>query len=106
MPANNNRELRGVGHEVDFSEVVQDVHSYLVNLEGFRFGEIAGPRLPINVASHGLDRRQGTQGVEDRGFADVPAVNDQLRATERLERLRPEEPVGIRNHTDAAPSHG
>ncbi len=95
MPADNNLEPRSVGRDVELSEVVKDVHSYLINLEGFRLGEIAGPRLPINVASHGLDRRQCTQGLKDRGSADIPAVNDQLRAPERLERLRPEEPVGI-----------
>ena len=95
MPADNNLEPRSFGHEVDLSEIVKDIHSHLVNLEGFRLGEIAGPRLPINVASHGLDRRQCPQGIEDRGFADVPGVNDQLRVPERLDRLRPQEPVGI-----------
>jgi len=95
MPADNNLESRGFGHEVDLSEIVKDVHSHLVDLEGFRLGEIAGPRLPIDVASHGLDRRQCPQGVEDRGLADVPAVNYQLRVPERLDRLWPQEPVGI-----------
>jgi len=31
-------EPRGFGHEVDLSEIVKEVHSRLVDLEGFRYG--------------------------------------------------------------------
>jgi len=89
MPANNNLEPHSVGHKVEFSEIVKNVHPHLVNLEGFSLGETTGPRLPINVASHGLEGRQCLQGVEDRRLADVPGMNDQLGTTEHPDDLRP-----------------
>jgi hypothetical protein len=109
MAADNNLEPRGVGREVDLAEIVKDVHSYPVDLEGFRRGKVAGPWLPIHVASHGLDRGHRAQALEDRRLPDVAGVDDQVDTAERRQGLRPQEAVGIRDHTEASltggPSH-
>jgi hypothetical protein len=57
MAADDDFAPRGFGHDVEFPEIVHDVHPHLVNLEGLGLGEAASPRLPINVTSHGPDRR-------------------------------------------------
>lgn len=70
MPADNHVEPRGFGHQIHLSEIVED--GRLVDREGFRLGETAGPRPPIHVTAHGLDGRRCLQGVEDFGLTVTP----------------------------------
>lgn len=105
MPADHQIEPHVFGHQVHLSEIVKDVHGHLVDREGFRLGETAGPRLSIHVAAHGLDGRQCLQGVEDFGLADIPRVNDRLGVPQGPDRLGPKEPVSIRDHPDASSGH-
>src|SRR5207302_11205701 len=89
------RKPGGGGLERELGEVVDDVEGVRPHLDDVVDRQRAGPRTVVVVAADGPDRRDGPQGVEHGGSADVSTVDDEVRPPKPRQRLRPHEPVRV-----------
>jgi hypothetical protein len=63
-------------------------------------GKHRAPGLSIDIATHGDNRRQAAQMLENRGFADIAGVDDHCRTTRRLQRLGSKQTMRIGDDAD------
>jgi hypothetical protein len=56
--------------------------------------------LRIDVSAHGMGWGDGVQLVNHLGLADVASMDNQVGALQRRDRLRPHQPMRIRNDAD------
>lgn len=89
------------GIEVELGQVVQDVDRDLVHPKRFGFGDRTRPAVPVVVAAHRGHGSERAQRLEQGGAADVAGVDDEVAAAQELERLRPQQAVGIGKKPDA-----
>ena len=75
-----------------------------LQLEGDSRGQRSRPLPDIVVAAHCGDRRQLAQLREHLGGTNVAGMDEMLRARQRLQGLRAQQAMRVRNHTD--PKHG
>src|SRR5919198_2410177 len=95
MSAHHHQEAGGRGFEVEMSQVVDHEDPCPGEVEDRRGRQPAGQRSPIYVPSHGGDRGDLPERLEDRRVADVTRMNYVVRAAQRLERRRAQQAVGI-----------
>lgn len=95
MAGDDSRESRGSWIELELRQVMKDVDCVAANLDHIVCGKTATPSARVVIATHGSDRRNGSERVQNRWVADVAAMNDEVRVVERIERLRPNQTVGI-----------
>jgi hypothetical protein len=58
------------------------------------------PGMNINVAAHRMSGGELPQALEHVPASNVTRVDDEIRASECHNRLRPQQPMRIRNDTD------
>ena len=61
--------------------------------------------FPVHIAAHRKNRRNRAKPIEDRALAHVAGVDDQVRSAQRIERLRPQQAVGIGDDADDELAH-
>ena len=54
-------EPGGFGFQIELSEIVEDVDRDASDFENFSLGEFARPRVFVDVAANGRDRRDGRE---------------------------------------------
>src|SRR5438552_13931432 len=84
-------------------DLVEHVEAELADLEARGERQPRRPASPVVVTANGERGRDGTKGFDHLRVPDVPRVNDEIRPAERFERLRAEQPVGIRDDTHPDP---
>src|SRR4029077_4704889 len=97
MPAYDVVESRGGGIKIERVNVVENVNRGGIGLNDFGFGKSHGPRLGIHISSHGKNRGQSFQGLENLRIAHVTRVNDQVGALEGAQGLRAQESMRVRD---------
>ena len=100
MPAHHDFEPGHGGVDIQFVDVMQHVDLHAGHLGYRRKRQRGGPRTLVDIASHGRYRRDGTQFVQDPGFAGVPGVNDPIRPSKGLQSLFPHPSVGVRDQSE------
>ena len=92
MAGDDSRESRGSWIELELRQVMKDVDCVAANLDHIVCGKTATPSARVVIATHGSDRRNGSERVQNRWVADVAAMNDEVRVVERIEasgRIKP-----------------
>lgn len=100
MPAHNDMEASGCRVQVEGVHVVKNVQEDFARLSHRRFGQRPGPIGSVHVSAHGNDRSEFPQRSEDFRLAYITGVKNQLRTTKRLDRLRSQQPVSIRDQAN------
>ena len=75
-------------------------------LYGFRKSQGLGPRCGVDVAADGVDRSDGLEPIEDGRVANVPGVDDRLRASQGRKGFGPQQPVGVGDEANDEAGHG
>ena len=92
--------------EIDLREVVDRVEQHVAEWQQRGGRQSLGPGAMIVVAAYGGQRRDRRQCLEDRRIADVAGMHDVIGAAHKVERLRTEQAVRVRNQGDAHASPG
>ena len=95
MAGDDIREYRGVRVKVELRQIMQDVDFMTVNFDDVVCGKTVRPGAYVVIAAHGSDGRDSSEQVQNRGIADVAAMNDEVRVAQRIKRLRPNQTMGI-----------
>jgi len=67
-------------------------------------GEQLGcPRALVVVTPDGANRGDGPKRAEHHGSPDVSAMDDEIGSAKPIDSLRPDQTVGVRDHTDNVP---
>jgi hypothetical protein len=56
--------------------------------------------MRVDVAAYGAGRRERAEALQHLRAADVAGIEDEVRAGEGSDRLRPQQAVGIGDHAD------
>src|SRR5205807_725006 len=99
-PADNvldDRYLRDVLPMLDrqLGDIVQHVKCVSGGVDPRGHRQALRPVAVVDVAAHHVQRRERAQRREHLGPADVARVDDEVRAAQRIERLRAQKPVRI-----------
>jgi len=103
----NGCEASGSRIEIQGCEVVQDVQVKRSDGDDVGHGQRLGPRARIDVSTNGKRWRDGTKLLEDLGATHVAGMDDEIRALQRVERLRAEQSVRVGDDSDGdrGPGH-
>ena len=88
------------GVEIEIGDVVQQPEQQPTDFDNFGRRKLCRPRLRIDIAAHGVRRRQRAQRVEHLGPADVAGVDDHVRSPQRRHRLGPQKAMRIGDDAD------
>ena len=91
----NSGQTRSIGIGVEFREVVKDQDRVPANFDQVLRREAVRPTAPVVIAADRANRRKCPEHLQDDRVTDVTAMNDEVRAAERIKRLRPNQAVGI-----------
>jgi hypothetical protein len=69
--------------------------------QGQRRRHGSSPGAAVLVAAHGADRREPRERRQHLRVADVAGVDGVVAAGEEIQRLRPQQPVGVGDQPDA-----
>lgn len=100
VSGNDHLKSGGLWIQVECAEVVQHVYQAVTYGDDLGFRQAGGPIAPVHVATHRVERGELAEGSKHFGSAGVAGVDDQGRTTQRRQGLRPEQTVGICDHTD------
>ena len=95
VTANDDFEAGRFRDEIEFLDVVDDVHPHLPDLQGCRLGQSASPGPFIDVPSDRRDGGHASQRLEDFGRSNIPSMHDQIAPLQRPDRFQPQETMGI-----------
>lgn len=93
-------EFGGGGVEAEVPNIVKHVDVGAFKEHDFSFGQAAAAACAVDVAADGGERRDGGEGVEDFGVADVAEVEDGVDALEKGENFGAEQAVGVTEDGD------
>src|SRR3989454_4142128 len=102
MTGEHRGEPRCRWFQAELPEVMNDVEDVAPHLDHVIGGQLEGPRTRVIVTPDRTNRGEGPERVQDGRCSDVSAMNDEIRAAKRLQRLRPHQTVGVGDHTDNA----
>ena len=90
--------------QIKLAEVMQHVYCYAINFNDLRLRKAAGPRLGIDVAAN--RRYRSDFGKCDKNFwiSNIACVKNLIYPVQRVDRLRTQETVGVRDYTDSCHS--
>jgi len=100
MAGDDSRKSCGIRVTVELRHVMNNIDPVTANLDHVMCGKAARPNISIVIASYTSDGRNASERIQNRWIADVPAMNDHLRVAQRIERLRPNQAMGIRYQAD------
>ena len=87
VSADNRREPRGGGIEIECMAVVQHIEGFAMESDDLRCGQVGARPLRIDVAAYRGDRGQVAERIQDRWVADVAGMEDVARRRARLRSL-------------------
>ena len=90
----------GTRIDVELRQVVQHIQEDFADLDELGLVDRARPVLPIVVAAHDRDGGHRAQSGQDFGVPDVPGMHDVVAAGEKIDRLRAQQPMRVRNQSD------
>jgi hypothetical protein len=79
-------------------EIVQHVNGDGINLYDLCLQQSPRPRSGVDISADRGDRSRLCQCLEDRGSTYIARVEYSNRALQCLDRLRPQQTMGIGNH--------
>ena len=103
MAAEDHGDAGGARVDVQPLDGVNEVDEMAGEFDGFGCGERGAGAVGVDVAADGGDGRDGAQGGEDDGVADVAGVEDVVHALDGGESFGAEERVGV---GDGGDEHG
>ena len=86
--------------EVQLLDIVQDIDRRWASFYHRRRRPFGSPRSFVDIALDRDDRRQLPELGENFRLAYVTGVDNQFGASQRFERLIPQQSVGVRNEPD------
>ena len=116
----NDRFVRVAGHHdsdsgdiwvnIELRKIVNNIDENPAELDQFRFRQRVGPCAPVVVAAYHRDRCNTRELLNDHRVADITRVDDKITAAQKVNRLRSEKVMRIRNkaytnRTTQAPSN-
>lgn len=101
MAGDDGGETGGRGIEVELRQVVKHVNGVGADVDDVAGRKSASPSSLVVIPANGSKRREGSECIQDRWIAYITAMNDKVRAAERIEYLGPNQTVGIGDKTDA-----
>jgi len=93
-------ESSGFGFQIELSEIVEDVDRDASDFENFRLGELARPRIFVDVAANSSDRRDGRERLQDSRIADVSGMNDVLGTSQGFYCFEAKQAVRVGDDAD------
>jgi hypothetical protein len=78
---------------------VQHEETVFAQRDKLGHGQRRSPASLVDVPAHDMRGRNFAKPVDHLRFADVAGVDNHVRPAERVEGLRPQQPVGIRDDT-------
>src|SRR5690348_638992 len=81
-------------------DLVDDVDADLANVDIRGERKLRGPRALVVVSANRERGSDITQAIEHFCATDVARVDDEIGPAERLDRLRPNQAVRVRDHPD------
>lgn len=100
MAADNGVEATSGRIESQCLHVVQHQDTPALEFHGTGIGKAARPLPFVIVSTHGVNRRDSVQFVQDLRLADVARVDDDAAAAQCIERFGPQQTVGVGDKTD------
>src|SRR5665811_1447756 len=94
----------GARLDIDMSEIVDGIDIQRAHLQEPGFSQALSPLPAVTVAAGGGKRRQGSEFFEDARFTNIPCMDDEITATQKLPGFRPQKTVGVGNESYA--EHG
>ena len=82
-------QARAIAIAVEFREVVKDQDRVPANFDQVLRREAVRPTAPVVIAADRANRRKCPEHLQDDRVTDVTAMNDEVRTSQRLERLGP-----------------
>jgi hypothetical protein len=82
-------QARSISIGVEFGEVVQDPDRVPSDLDQVLRRKASRPRAPVVIATDRADGGKSPERLQDDWVTDVTAMNDEVRTSQRLERLGP-----------------
>lgn len=101
VAADDDMKTSGDRIQVEGVQIMQDIEENLPSFRNGCFWEGAGPVGSIHISTHGDNGRKLSQSGENFRLAHIAGMENQLRTTQGLQRLRPQQSVSIRNQPDA-----
>lgn len=100
MPADHRRNPRRDRIEIQRYTVMEHVEALPVQLHQLRLGKPPTAPTPIDIPPNRRHRSNLPKLVEDERIADVPRMQNVLGAAQRVHRLRPKQPMRVRDNAD------
>ena len=100
MAGDDSRKSCGFRVTGEFRQVMNNVDSMTANLDHVMCEKAARPSTSIVIAAYSSDGRNASKRIQNRWIADIPAMNDDFRVAQRIERFRPNQAMGIRYQAD------
>src|SRR6187551_885045 len=100
MAEYDRRESGTLRIDVEGRDVMQHVQLQWPGLDDLNQGQCVRPVACVDIPTNGERWRDAPELFEDLRVSNVAGVNDQVRAVQRLHRLRTKEAVGVGDDTD------
>ena len=97
MSAHNDVELGDGGIEIQFCKIVEHVYQLGAELCNRRGRQASCPRAIVDVPSYGYHWRDDAELFDNREFANVPRMDDEIAIFQSVQGLRAHEAVGVGN---------
>ena len=100
VSGNDNRDFRELWIEIDVVQIVENVNKRLSRFHRFAKWQCGCPVAPVRVAAHGVDWSDEPKLYKNFRIPNIAGVNDEVRAAQGIERLWPQQAVGVRNDAE------
>lgn len=97
VPRDHGREAGSFRLQIQLPNIVQHINRDAADLENVSFGQCAGPGSFVDVAADCRELRNCPQLIENLGLANIPGVDDVVRAVQGLHRLGTKQAVRVGN---------
>ena len=101
VPADDEIEFCSVRAQVQFIEIVQHVETGAARVQHRGERQVLRPSVAVDIASHGKDRRDAFQLVQDFRTAYVTSVENQVHAAEGAFRFGAQKTMSVRDDSDS-----
>ena len=105
MAGDHGRESRCFRLEIQLRQIMQHVDGNPAEFNHVSLRQLARPRALIDIATHRDHGRNRSKLFEDFRRADIAGMNDVFGSVQSCNRLRPQQPVRVRDDADQDGRH-
>ena len=100
VAVHHHAESGGSQLQVESAEIMQHIDGHAAGFDDFGFRQSARPGVGVDVTADRGDGRDFDKRFEDFASANVAGVEDAVGSAQGLDRLEPQQAVGVGDYAD------